>query len=39
MTREFIAGLVTTVVFVVAVALVLTGIFIGVNFVAGPIGG
>ncbi len=39
MARQFFAGLATTVAFVVVVAVVLTGIFIAVNFVAGPIGG
>ena len=39
MARQFFAGLATTVVFVAVVALVLMGIFIAVNFVAGPIGG
>jgi len=37
--RQFVAGLATTVAFVVVVALVLMGIFIAVNFIAGPIGG
>lgn len=39
MARQFFAGLATTVAFVVVVAVVLMGIFIAVNFVAGPIGG
>jgi len=38
-TRQFFAGFATTVAFVVVVGLVLLGIFIAVNFVAGPIGG
>jgi len=37
--RQFFSGLASTVVFVVVVTLVLMGIFIAVNFVAGPIGG
>lgn len=39
MARQFFAGLATTVLFVAVVGLVLMGIFIAVNFVAGPIGG
>ena len=39
MARQFFAGLATTVAFVLVIALVLMGIFIAVNFVAGPIGG
>lgn len=39
MTRGFFAGLATTAAFVVVVGLVLFGIFVAVNFVAGPIGG
>ncbi len=39
MARQFFAGLATTVVFVLVVALVLMSIFVAVNFIAGPIGG
>lgn len=37
--RGFFTGFVTTVAFVVGVAVLLMLIFIAVNFVAGPVGG
>jgi hypothetical protein len=37
--RQFFGGFGATVAFVVVIALLLMGIFIAVNFVAGPVGG
>lgn len=37
--RGFLAGLATTLAFVVGIAVLLMAIFIAVNFVAGPVGG
>jgi hypothetical protein len=39
MGGQFFKGLTTTVAFVVIIALLLMGVFIVVNFIAGPIGG
>lgn len=39
MTRSFFKGLTTTIAFVAVVALLLLGIFMAVNLVAGPAGG
>ena len=39
MGRLFARGLATTIAFVAVVAVLLMGIFIVVNFVAGPVGG
>jgi hypothetical protein len=37
--RQFVAGLATTIAFVVIIALLLMGIFVVVNTIAGPVGG